>query len=599
LALWISLYLRLGEFVYLDAQYVFPILASLSLALPIFIVNGLYRAIFRYSAWPALMTVAKSISIYGILFSILFSAIGFSGVPRTVGLIQPILLFILIGISRSTAYYWLGEGLKQRRGATARERVLIYGAGAAGRQIAAALSDNRDMRVVGFIDDDNRLTGQVLNGLTIYHSRQLANQARRLNASLVLLAIPSVSGKRRQEILDAIQSASLSARTLPSVADLAQGKISVSDIRELNIDDLLGREPATPNDILVKQNISNRVVMVTGAGGSIGGELCRQIIRLNPLRIILVEHSEFALYQIVEELLDIKNRFSLDAEVISPILASVTNLDALERIFLEYSPQTVYHAAAYKHLPLVEQNAIAGILNNVFGTKILTDLAVKHGVSNFVLISTDKAVRTTNVMGATKRWAELVVQNCAAQAIATGSNQKFCAVRFGNVLGSSGSVVPLFRSQISKGGPITLTHSDVTRYFMSIEEAVALVLQAGSISDGGEIFLLDMGEPIKIYELAKSMIRLSGYSIRDQRNPDGDIEIIVTGLRPGEKLYEELLINLNSAASTLHPKIYKAREPILTNENLNSMLNKLDEHIKNDDTSKLIELLMSVATETQ
>ena len=593
-SLWLALYLRLGEFAYLDAQYAPAVIVSLALSIPIFIIGGLYRAIFRYSGWPALMTVAKSVAIYGVFYATIFTAIGIIGVPRTVGLIQPILLFILIGLSRSLAYYWLGGEYKSRIGASAKERILIYGAGAAGRQIAAALSNNKDMKVVGFIDDDKKLKGQVLSGLTIYHSKNLKEQAERLKVTHVLLALPSVNHKRRQEVIEGIRSARLSVRTLPSLMDIAKGKITLSDIRDLDIDDLLRREPITPDVALLKKNIANKKVMVTGAGGSIGSELCRQILRLSPSSLILIEHSEFALYKINEELLAIKERYDLQSIEIHPVLTSVQNRASMEKAFSGFRPDTVYHAAAYKHVPLVESNPGEGIKNNVFGTKITAELSIKYGICHFLLISTDKAVRPTNVMGATKRWAELIIQNCAARAEKENLNQTFCAVRFGNVLGSSGSVVPLFRSQIAKGGPITLTHPEVTRYFMSTEESVGLVLQAGSLSDGGEIFLLDMGGPVKIMDLAYEMVQLSGYSVRDLDNPDGDIEIITTGLRPGEKLYEELLIDKNSSIKTLNPKVMKANEPILDNEVLQQKIAILNDFLCRGSLSEAINLLMEL-----
>lgn len=593
-SLWLALYLRLGEFVYLDAQYAPAVIVSLALSIPIFIVGGLYRAIFRYSGWPALMTVAKSVAIYGVLYATIFTAIGIIGVPRTVGLIQPILLFIMIGLSRGFAYYWLGGEYKSRIGASAKERILIYGAGAAGRQIAAALSNNKDMKVVGFVDDDKNLRGQVLSGLTIYHPKNLKEHAERLKVTHVLLALPSVNHKRRQEVIEGIRSARLSVRTLPSLMDIAKGKITLSDIRELDIDDLLRREPITPDVALLKKNIANKKVMVTGAGGSIGSELCRQILRLSPSSLILIEHSEFALYKISEELLAIKERYDLQSIEIHPVLTSVQNRASMEEAFSGFRPDTVYHAAAYKHVPLVESNPGEGIKNNVFGTKITAELSIKYGVCHFLLISTDKAVRPTNVMGATKRWAELIIQDCAARAEKENLNQTFCAVRFGNVLGSSGSVVPLFRSQIAKGGPITLTHPEVTRYFMSTEEAVGLVLQAGSLSDGGEIFLLDMGRPVKIKDLAYEMVQLSGYSVRDLDNPDGDIEIITTGLRPGEKLYEELLIDKNSSIKTVNPKVMKANEPILDYEVLQQKIATLNDFLCRGRLSEAITLLMEL-----
>ncbi len=597
LSLWLALYLRLGEFVNLDWKYVSALATSLILAIPIFILSGLYRAIFRYSGWSALMNIAKGVLIYGVIYASMFTVHGIVSIPRTIGIIQPVLLLILVAATRSIAHYWLGGAYKQRIGASAKERVLIYGAGSAGRQLADALSGNSEIKILGFLDDDRHLIGRVLKGLTIYSPEKILENASRLKVTHIYLAIPSVSRRRRQEIIEQVRRTQVSIRTLPSFSDIAQGKITINDLRELDIDELLGRPIVEPDYALLTQNIMNKAVMVTGAGGSIGSELCRQIIHLDPTRILLVEHSEFALYQITKELMDIKARFNLDAVQINPILASVRDLDAIERIFLEYPLDTIYHAAAYKHVPLVEENVIEGTLNNVFGTKILTELVIKYSVLNFVLISTDKAVRPTNIMGATKRWAELIVQSCAAQALKSGSKQRFCAVRFGNVLGSSGSVVPLFRSQISKGGPITLTHPEITRYFMSIEEAVALVLQAGSISDGGEIYLLDMGIPIKIFELAQSMIKLSGHTIKDDENPDGDIEIAITGLRPGEKLHEELLINLNSSAPTPHPKIYKALEPMLAERQVKIKLSSLEEHIKSRDELKVRKTLMDVATD--
>ena len=595
LALWLSLYLRLGEFVYLDEQYLFALLTSLTIALPIFILNGLYRAIFRYSGWPALMTVAKCVAIYGIIYAAIFTAIGVVGTPRTIGIIQPILLFILIGSSRAIALYWLGGEYKKRIGVSARERVLIYGAGSAGRQIAAALSGNREVKVLGFLDDEPSLIGQVLNGLTIYDPDQIKTQAERLGVTDILLAIPSSSQRRRQEIIEKIRLAKLSVRTLPSVSEIAQGKISVNDIKPLDINDLLGRTPVEINYELIGKNISQKCVMVTGAGGSIGSELCRQILRLHPTRLVLVEHSEFALYTITEELISIARRYDLLDTQIIPLLVSVRDRTAMERIMEENTPDTLYHAAAYKHVPLVERNVREAILNNVFGTQIVVELAVQFMVKNFILISTDKAVRPTNVMGATKRWAELIVQNSSSQLQKESSDQHFSSVRFGNVLGSSGSVVPLFRKQISNGGPVTLTHYEVTRYFMSIKEAVGLVLLASTLAHGQDIFLLDMGEPVKIMELARKMIELSGLSVRDSANPDGDIEILEIGLRPGEKLFEELLIDLTSSAPTAEPKIRRAVEPSISDIELFNKLRQLKQLLDAGDSDGAADLLMELA----
>lgn len=559
-ALWLALYLRLGEFVALKGNYQLTVIISLALALPVFTVSGLYRAVFRYSGWPALMTVAKAISIYGSFFALIFTVYGVEGTPRTVGIIQPVILFLLVGLSRATAYYWLGGEYKRRIGASARERVLIYGAGSAGRQIAAALANQRDVKVVGFLDDDNSLIGQVLNGLTIYSPKLLKDISSSREVTSILLALPSVSRVRRQEIINDIKTAGLLVRTLPSVTDIAQGRITINDIKDLDIDDLLGRQPVEPDPVLMAQKITGKRILVTGAGGSIGSELCRQIIRLSPSSLILLDHSEYALYKIDEEIRQYCTSNNVTDIEVYGLLASVKDLETLKNIFKAHSPNTVFHAAAYKHVPLVEANIFEGIRNNVFGTKNVTELSLDSGVDDFVLISTDKAVRPTNVMGATKRWAELIVQNCAAAAEFRGTKQRFSAVRFGNVLGSSGSVVPLFREQIRNGGPITLTHAEVTRYFMSIPEAVGLVLQASGLARGGEIFLLDMGKAVRILDLARNMIVLSGLSVKDERQIDGDIEIEVIGLRPGEKLYEELLIDIEDAEKTVNPKIYMTKE---------------------------------------
>jgi FlaA1/EpsC-like NDP-sugar epimerase len=592
---WLALYLRLGEFVSINSNYSAAVFLSIGTALPIFIVSGLYRAVFRYSGLPAIMTIGKAIALYGLIFFCLVTVIGVDGTPRTIGIIQPVLLFLGLALTRGLAYIWLGYEYKRRVGISARERVLIYGAGSAGRQIAAALFNHIDIKVVGFLDDNPNLVGRVINGLTVYSPNNLVLQVSKLNVNSVLLAIPSATRRRRYEIIDKISQLSISIRTLPSVIDLAQGNISVNDIKELDLDDLLGREPVPVDPDMIHGAVKGKRVLITGAGGSIGSELARQIIRLHPSELVLLDHSEFALYNINESLVSIYNNLNIGEVKIHPVLASVKDERALSRLFYRYKPETVFHAAAYKHVPLVESNFEEGIYNNIFGTKNVAELALEHNVINFILISTDKAVRPTNVMGATKRWAELIVQDCAVQASNRGSNQKFSAVRFGNVIGSSGSVVPLFREQISKGGPITLTHKDVTRYFMSIEEAVGLVLQAASLSNGGEIFLLDMGKPVKVYDLARSMVRLSGLSVQDVDHPDGDIAIETIGLRPGEKLYEELLIDMESSEMTSHPKIKKAKEPYLSNSELERNLIELSNHLSIRLNDELRHFVMNLA----
>ena len=545
LSVWLAFYLRLGDFVPLIGAALWPVLASVVLALPIFISAGFYRAIFRYSGLPAMMAVGRAMLLYGVPFAAIFTFVGVDGVPRTVGLIQPILLLLLVGASRAAARVWLG-GLYQRQMRLASlPQTLIYGAGSAGRQLASAMNNSAEIRVVGFLDDDDRLHGQVLNGLPIHNPADLDEILSGSLIADVLLALPSVSRQRRNEILNALKPHKVAVRTLPGLSDIATGKIKLSDVRELDIDDLLGREPVKPNGLLLNLNTHHKTVLVTGAGGSIGSELCRQILKTQPKQLLLVDMSEFALYLIHQKLQALVANDAPDIEIV-PLLASVCDEVRMQEIMDTWKPHTVYHAAAYKHVPLVEHNPAEGVRNNVWGTWVCAEAALRSKVRNFVLISTDKAVRPTNIMGATKRLAEMVLQALAeAGAGTTGARTTFSMVRFGNVLGSSGSVVPLFREQIKNNGPITLTHAEMTRYFMTIPEAAQLVIQAGAMGQGGDVFVLDMGQPVKIIDLARRMVELSGLTVRDEQRPDGDIELNVTGLRPGEKLYEELLIGDN------------------------------------------------------
>ncbi|WP_260293653.1 polysaccharide biosynthesis protein [Sedimenticola hydrogenitrophicus] len=570
LTVWLAYYLRLGEFVTLAGRPMWPVVASLGLAIPIFIVSGLYRAIFRYSGWPALLAVTRAVAIYGLLFASFFTAVGMVGVPRTIGLIQPLLLLFAVGGSRALARYWLGGLYQSQLKIAALPKALIYGAGNAGRQLASAMSNSLEVRVAGFLDDDDRLHGHVLNGLPVYGPDDLPGLIVSRGVTDVLLALPSVQRRRRNEIIEQMLSHHVAVRTLPTLGDLAQGKVTISDVRELDIDDLLGREPVAPNHILLSRCVTDKVILVTGAGGSIGSELCRQIVKLAPTTLLLVEQSEFALYELHQELLGrlaarVDNMISL-----IPLLASVRDEERMREIISTWRPHTVYHAAAYKHVPLVEHNPAEGVRNNVFGTLTAARVAAEQGVADFVLISTDKAVRPTNIMGASKRLAETVLQALAADAPRT----EFSMVRFGNVLGSSGSVVPKFRQQVRDGGPITLTHAEITRYFMTIPEAAQLVIQAGAMAKGGDVFVLDMGKPVKIMDLARRMVELSGLTVQDEDNPEGDIEIQVTGLRPGEKLYEELLIGDNPGA-TSHPRIMKAHDDFLAWPVLEEKLNAL------------------------
>lgn len=544
--------------------------------------------------------------LYGIAFAAIFTFWGVEGVPRTVGLIQPMLLLLLVGASRAAARVWLGGLYHQQLRKAALPQALIYGAGSAGRQLASAMANSPEIRVVGFLDDDDRLHGHVLNGLPIHNPGDLAEILSVSPITDVLLALPSVSRQRRNDILNILKPHKVAVRTLPGLSDIATGKVSLSDVRELDIDDLLGREPVKPNGLLLNLNTHHKTVLVTGAGGSIGSELCRQILKTNPKQLLLVEMSEFALYQIHQELqallagerpsvadpeegatkamvstLEAADSSQPEIEIV-PLLASVCDEVRMHEIMDTWKPHTVYHAAAYKHVPLVEHNPAEGVRNNVWGTRVCAEAAMRHSVRNFVLVSTDKAVRPTNIMGATKRLAEMVLQALAevnAAVAAQGgraptAKTTFSMVRFGNVLGSSGSVVPLFREQIKNGGPITLTHADITRYFMTIPEAAQLVVQAGAMGQGGDVFVLDMGQPVKIIDLARRMVELSGMTVRDELYPDGDIELTVTGLRPGEKLYEELLIGDNPKP-TQHPRIMKAHEQFLSWADLEQKLNAL------------------------
>jgi FlaA1/EpsC-like NDP-sugar epimerase len=595
LSVWLAFYLRLGDFVPLIGAALWPVLASVVLALPIFISAGFYRAIFRYSGLPAMMAVGRAMLLYGVPFAAIFTFVGVDGVPRTVGLIQPILLLLLVGASRAAARVWLG-GLYQRQMRLASlPQTLIYGAGSAGRQLASAMNNSAEIRVVGFLDDDDRLHGQVLNGLPIHNPADLDEILSGSLIADVLLALPSVSRQRRNEILNALKPHKVAVRTLPGLSDIATGKIKLSDVRELDIDDLLGREPVKPNGLLLNLNTHNKTVLVTGAGGSIGSELCRQILKTQPKQLLLVDMSEFALYLIHQKLQALVANDAPEIEIV-PLLASVCDEVRMHEIMDTWKPHTVYHAAAYKHVPLVEHNPAEGVRNNVWGTWVCAEAALRSKVRNFVLISTDKAVRPTNIMGATKRLAEMVLQALAeAGAGTTGARTTFSMVRFGNVLGSSGSVVPLFREQIKNNGPITLTHADMTRYFMTIPEAAQLVIQAGAMGQGGDVFVLDMGQPVKIIDLARRMVELSGLTVRDEQRPDGDIELNVTGLRPGEKLYEELLIGDNPQP-TQHQRIMKAQEQFLSWPLLEPKLNELSLAMSVNDVSLIRSLLQQLVS---
>jgi FlaA1/EpsC-like NDP-sugar epimerase len=580
-ATWVAFTLRLDTPNWpVDLQWRVYWLAPV-LAVPIFVRFGLYRAIFRYTGFAALSATAKACAMYcALLFALLLWG-QWPGVPRSLGVLQPLLFLLLVGSSRALARFWLA-GLG---GAASESRLLIYGAGAAGVQTVTALGMEGRHGLLGFVDDDPGKIGRSINGVKVHAPSEIPALVERLGVIDILLAIPSATRERRNTILDSLRGLPVHVRTLPSMNDLATGRITVQDFRELDIEDLLGRDPVAPNPELLARDLERRTVLVTGAGGSIGGELCRQILKQNPQRLLLLDHSEFALYSIHLELTVLC--VALDSEVeLVPLLGSVTNEARVREILRVYQPHTLYHAAAYKHVPIVEANPAEGVINNVFGTVKLATLAREANVARFVLISTDKAVRPTNVMGATKRMAELVLQALSAQSGQTC----FSMVRFGNVLGSSGSVVPLFRRQLASGGPLTVTHSDVTRYFMTIPEAAQLVLQAGAMAQGGEVFVLDMGASVRIFDLARRMIELSGLAVRDAERPDGDIEIVISGLRPGEKLYEELLIGDNPTA-TEHPRIMMAHEDYLPWAQLSEQLDVLRQAAVEDNAAAICRVL--------
>ena len=594
-AMWLAFTLRLDTPHWPQGMQWMAYALAPALAFPTFAKLGLYRAIFRYTGITALITTGKAVVVYGALLLACLLAAQWEGVPRSVGILQPLLFMLLVGASRALA--WLALAGRSSR---ASHRLLIYGAGSAGAQTAAALGSMPQYLLRGFVDDDASKVGRSINGVRVHSPRALADLVRRQGVTDVLLALPSTTRQRRRDIIESLRDLPVRVRTLPGLSDLASGRVTVTDFQDLEIEDLLGREPVAPDAGLLGRNLAGTVVLVTGAGGSIGSELCRQIVRERPRQLLLVDHSEFALYTIHHELQALSAQGDHACDLV-PLLANVTHQDRMSDICRHFRPASIYHAAAYKHVPMVEANAGEGILNNVFGTLAMVRVALDHGAQHFVLISTDKAVRPTNVMGATKRVAEMVLQAVAASPHRPFSDAdselnpwrcdtRFSMVRFGNVLGSSGSVIPLFRRQIAAGGPVTVTHPEVTRYFMTIAEAAQLVLQAGTMAEGGDVFLLDMGEPLQILELAQRMVALSGLTVRDREHPEGDIEIVFTGLRPGEKLFEELLIGDNPLP-TAHPRILRAREEYQPWPDLQALLQALETAARGGDQTAMTALL--------
>ncbi len=598
-ALWVAYSLRMSEFFHFippadikSENVLWLWLITPIIAFPVFISFGLFRVVIEYIEARTVIAIVKAVSVFTLLFgTLIFLMDDLFWVPRSVLIIQWLVAITAMITSRVVGQ-WLFTHHKQGGGLTKSSNtkpVLIYGAGTAGVQLSSALKFSDDIKQVAFIDDRHDLNKSEIRGLKVYPAAEIDNLIKKHKVQEILIAIPSASKSRIRDLIAELKHHPLKLRILPSVADVADGKVKIEDVRDVNIDDLLGRDAVKPNQKLLKVNISNKVVMVTGAGGSIGSELCRQIIKHSPSLLILFEQSEYSLYELEKELE--KNEFNVHCV---PVLDSVMDQEKVERVCRRFGVNTIYHAAAYKHVPLVEKNPIAGVINNVIGTYRTVKAATNTGVETFILISTDKAVRPTNVMGASKRFAELVLQGINRDFAKSKKQGTRCImVRFGNVLGSSGSVVPLFRRQIREGGPITVTHKEITRYFMTIPEAAQLVIQAGAMGKGGDVFVLDMGEPVKIYDLAKNMIRLSGFEPKDGENPDGDIELKVTGLRPGEKLYEELLIGDN-VLPTDHKLIMRANEESIPWAKMEKHLEQLLEIKKASDPEQLRELLMNV-----
>ncbi|QDZ11616.1 polysaccharide biosynthesis protein [Devosia ginsengisoli] len=588
LALWASFCLRLDRWI--PPQSIAEVITILSgplVALPVFIRSGLYRAVIRYLPERALLTMIQAVTLsvlLWVLFAFLSQMFGRQVVPRTVPIIYWALATIIVVGSRFAAkwLFW-----PSNRNAKNRPSIAIYGAGEAGTQLALSLRASHF--VVGFLDDNTALHRREVAGLRVYAPGHLPTLIKNYGVKQVILSIPSLTGARRRELVASLAGQGVKVLSLPGATDLVTGRYLISEVREIEIDDLLGRSSVPPDPELIREMIIGRTIMVTGAGGSIGSELCRKIAKWAPQRLVLFEANEFALYQIERSLTD------KDVAIV-PMLGSVTDERTLARAMSEHSVDVVFHAAAHKHVPLVEANALEGIRNNVFGTLAVADTAFRLGVKNLVLISTDKAVRPTNVMGASKRWAELIVHQKSEQARIGGTGQRFCAVRFGNVLGSNGSVVPLFRQQIAQGGPITLTDPNMTRYFMSIREAAELIVQAGALSQNGDVFLLDMGQPILISDLAQNMVRLAGLTVRSEDNPDGDIEIVSIGRRPGEKMYEELFYDNASAERTRHSKILRSTNTTIAA--LDTALAKLRAAVDSEDEVAARQLLFHIVAQS-
>ena len=590
-AVWIAFSLRLGVWELFSRPIMTFAACAAIFWYPIAWKSGVYRSLIRYSGSRTVTDLAVACGLLILPLLLVCVVFRLPGVPRTLSVLHPIIFLLLLAASRIAIRFALLD-LLNVVSVNAR-RMLVYGAGRAGQQLALSLRHESQVHLVGFIDDDRRLDGQRLDGVPVFGSFRLNQVLHDTAADEVLLAIPSASRARRRKIIEELQKENVYVRSLPSLTNVIDGSITVNDLREIQIEELLGREPVAANELLMGKTIVGKRVLVSGAGGSIGSELCRQIVRCRPARLVLLEQSEYSLYAIERELDGLMKALGV-AIPIELELANVSERSSMRRVYNRYRPETVLHAAAYKHVPLVEANPISGLRNNIMGTLYSVEAAEEVGVTNFTLISTDKAVRPTNIMGASKRVCEMILQ---ARAAEPGMKTIFSMVRFGNVLGSSGSVVPLFKAQIAAGGPVTLTHREITRYFMTIPEAAQLVIQASAMAKGGEVFVLDMGEPVLIADLARTMIRLSGLSVREAHLPQGDIEVVETGLRPGEKLYEELLIG-NNPEPAGHPRIMRAREGLMAWVELETMMKRLDATLRGTgDAATAVQIVSSLVPE--
>lgn len=589
-ATFLSQYVESGYVFTAEIYYPIPYLVSATLMLLIFRVFDIYRSIFRYIGWIAIQNILKAVFLYSFIYSGIVWFLADFAVVISAGILQPVFLFYGVLGSRYLARTLLLSDNKKHRSLNDFKKILIYGAGSAGRKAARSLENCYDMKVIAFLDDDKQLHGRLVSGINVFPLDDLGMLVDSKGATHLLLAIPSLSRGQRTKVLKDLENYKIIVRSLPSIREIASGEITVSDIRELEVEDLLAREVVEPDKSTLAAGISGKKILVTGGGGSIGSEICRQLLELKPKILIIVDNNEYALYSINANLQTvIKQSHDLPGVKIVPRLGSVQDSIFIEMILSEFSPEIIFHAAAFKHVPLVEDNIEEALKNNVFGTLAIAQLSIKHKVSDFVLISSDKAVRPTNVMGASKRLAEMTLQAMQVNS----SLLKLSMVRFGNVLESSGSVIPIFRAQIAAGGPLTVTHPNVTRYFMTIPEAAQLVIQVPKLAKGGDVFVLDMGEPVRIIELARKMIKLAGFREKTEADPTGEIEIQITGLRPGEKLYEELLIG-DEPETTSNPKIFRATDPFISWNMLVPNLDRLCELINEGDRKEILKMLSNL-----